>query len=140
MLVIGLPILAANAGTTPRAAYWIVGGLFAALGLFVALRGAVDLSRIRSGAYPLLRAIDQGDRTYLAWIYQKQIHSKVEGVKVGESNNIVLVTRDNKAIEIVLNKKTSPQALIGYLCSEFPEALVGYSDAHQAAIKARFDQ
>lgn len=119
-----------------RPAYWVVTGIFLLLGLSVLIFSLRDLLQIRSGAWPLLKAIEEGDQSYIVWIYNNEILSQVGGTAVGKSSNIMLYNRHGKLIQVVLGKKASLSAdtVIGYLASEFPAAHVGYSDQTRAAV------
>lgn len=96
-----------------------------------------DISSINTDTHPLLSAILKGNKEFVIWIYQKEIISKVEGANVGKSNNVVIWTKTNKQIEIVLSNKTSPLELIKYLSSMFPNASVGYSKETENEIKQK---
>lgn len=119
----------------PKIVYWIVTGIFLVLGFPILLLSLRDLSRIKSGTWPLLKAIKEGDKDYLVWIYNNEIVSQVSGVDVGKSSNIVLYNRSGKMLQVVLGKKASASAndVIGYLASAFPNAHVGYSDQTREA-------
>src|SRR3989344_8765184 len=127
-LLIGAPILVSNFIGNSQMAAWIISLLFILLVLLVIIRSMNDLSKIKSDSLPLLKAIKQKQLDYVVWIYQKEITSKVEGVKVSKSNNIIVRSNDNKHFEIVLTKKTSPTEIITYLTTLFPKVYVGYSD------------
>lgn len=128
LLFIGVPILISNFIGSSKVAAWIISLIFIILGLLVIIRSVNDLSKIKSDSFPLLKAIKQNQLNYIVWIYQKEITSKVEGVKVAKSNNIIVWSNNNKHYEIVLNKKTSPSEIIKYLSTLFPKAYVGYSE------------
>lgn len=116
--------------------YWIVTGIFVVLGFPLLILSLRDLSRIKSGTWPFLKAINEGQREYIVWIYNNEIISNVSGVDVGKSSNIVLYDRHGKMIQVVLGKKASASAndVISYLASEFPNAHVGYSDQTREAV------
>ncbi len=119
-----------------KIAYWIVTGIFVVLGFPLLILSLRDLSRIKSGTWPFLKAINEGQREYIVWIYNNEIISNVSGVDVGKSSNIVLYDRHGKMIQVVLGKKASASAndVISYLASEFPNAHVGYSDQTREAV------
>lgn len=119
-----------------KIAYWIFTGIIIALGFPMLIFSLRDLSRIKSGAWPLLSAISEGRKDYIVWIYNNEIVSKVSGIDVGKSSNIVLYDRHGKMIQVVLGKKASASAdkVIHYLASEFPNAYTGYSDQTRAAV------
>ncbi|MCC6182721.1 MAG: hypothetical protein IT237_12900 [Bacteroidia bacterium] len=137
ILLIGLPIICANFFDSNKASYWILGGIFTAIGLLMTIKPLKDISSINTDTHPLLSAILKGNKEFVIWIYQKEIISKVEGANVGKSNNVVIWTKTNKQIEIVLSNKTSPLELIKYLSSMFPNASVGYSKETENEIKQK---
>lgn len=120
----------------PKVAYWIVTGIFVMLGFPMLIFSLRDLSRIKSGTWPLLKAINEGQLEYIVWIYNNEIVSQVGGTAVGKSSNIVLYDRHGKMTQVVLGKKASLSAndVITYLASEFPGAYVGYSDQTREAV------
>lgn len=138
VLLIGLPILGANFYDESKTSYWVIGLLFVALGLLMTVKPILDISSIKSDNHPILKSIQTGTKDFIVWVYIKEITSKVEGVKVGKSNNVVIVTKLNKMIELVLNNKTSPEELIEYVKSQFPNALVGYTDENSEKVKSLF--
>lgn len=138
IIAVGLPIVSANFYDTQKVSYWVFGVLFVGIGLLIAVKSTMELNKIKNDMHPILNAITMGDKNFIVWMYQKQITSKVEGVNVGKSNNIVFITKTNKMIEIALNNKTSPDALISYISEQFPNALVGYTNEHQATMKHFF--
>lgn len=138
ILFIGLPILGANFYDESKTVYWIIGLLFMALGLLMIIKPLLDILSIKSDTHPILKSIQTGNKDFIVWVYIKEITSKVEGVKVGKSNNVVIVTKLNKMIELVLNNKTSPDELIAYVKSQFPDALVGYTTENSEKVKSLF--
>lgn len=130
----GAPFIIAVIVSESRAMYWGFGLFFVLLGVLITIISVRDLSKMKSGKLPLLNAMNGNERDYLVWIYLKQINSKVEGVKVGTAHNVVLYTKHNKMQELVLGKKTSPEEVINFLHSQFPEAYVGYTDENRAAV------
>lgn len=135
---IGLPIAGANFYDESKMSYWIFGLLFIGLSLFMIIKPIRDLSSLKSDSHPILNAIKTGDKNFIVWIYIKEIISNVEGVKVGKSNNVVIVTKMNKTMELVINRRTSPDELINYVKSEFPNALVGFTNENSEKVKALF--
>jgi|GEM_PF-4886830 hypothetical protein len=119
-----------------KVAYWIVTGIVVVTGFPMLILSLRDLSRIKSGTWPLLKAISEEQRDYIVWVYNNEIISQVGGTAVGKSSNIVLYNRHGKLIQVVLGKKASASAndVISYLASEFPSAFVGYSDQTKAAV------
>lgn len=119
-----------------KVAYWIVTGIFVALGFPMLIFSLRDLSQIKSGTWPLLKALNEGQNQYIVWIYNNEIISQVGGTAVGKSSNIILYDRRGKMIQVVLGKKASLSAndVIIYLASEFPDAHVGYSDQTREAV------
>lgn len=119
-----------------KVAYWIVTGIFVVLGFPMLILPLRDLSKIKSGTWPLLKAINEGQNQYLVWIYNNEIISQVGGTAVGKSSNIILYDRHGKMTQVVLGKKASASAndVISYLASEFPSAHVGYSDQTREAV------
>lgn len=138
ILFIGIPIVGANFFDESKTTYWIIGLLFIGLGLLMTIKPIRDVSSINSDTHPILKAIKSGDKSYIVWIYVKEIISKVEGVNVGKSNNVVIVTKLNKMIELVLNKKTSTDELIAYVKSQFPDTLVGFTNENSEKVKSLF--
>lgn len=138
VLLIGLPILGANFFDESKTSYWIMGLLFTGLGLLMVIKPILDILSINSDTHPILKSIQSGTKDFIVWVYIKEITSKVEGVKVGKSNNVVIVTKLNKMIELVLNNKTSPDELIDYVKSQFPNALVGYTSENSEKVKSLF--
>lgn len=136
--LVGLPFLGANFYDESKTSYWIFGILFSAIGLLIVIKSILELGKIKSDTHPLLNAIVKGDKSYLIWVYQKQIISKVEGANVGKSTNMMLVSKENKLIEIVLNKSTSPSEFTQYVINQFPNALVGFSEENELKVKNLF--
>ncbi len=112
---------------------WVISSIFIALGLLILVRSLAAINQIKSDELPLLKAIKNQESDFMVWIYIKEIVGKVEGVKVSKSNNVVICSKDNKHIEIVLSKKEDPEALIAYLLTLFPAALVGFTDENKIA-------
>lgn len=119
-----------------KVAFWIMTGLFLVLGFPILILSLRDLSRIRSGTLPLLKAINEHQKDYIVWIYNNEVISNVSGVAVGKSSNIVLYDRHGKTIQVILGKKASlsADAVVNYLASEFPDADTGYSDQTREAV------
>lgn len=138
ILLIGLPIFGANFYDESKTSYWVMGLLFIGLGLLMTIKPTLDILSIKSDTHPILKSIQTGSKDFIVWVYIKEITSKVEGVKVGKSNNVVIVTKLNKMIELVLNNKTSPDELIDYVKSQFPYALVGYTTENEEKVKSLF--
>lgn len=138
LFFIGVPILISNLFGDSNTAAWVISIIFIILGLLVIIRSINDLIKIKSDTLPLLNAINQKQLDYIIWIYQKEITSKVEGVKVGKSNNIIVCSNNNKHYEIVLGKKISPTEIIQYLSALFPKAYVGYSDEIKKEVELIF--
>lgn len=135
LLVIGTPMAIGSYFANNNKAGWVISIIFLLLGILVLNKALKDKKAINDDTLPLLAAIRRNQNDFLVWIYQKEITSKVEGVKVGKSNNIVVYTNQNKLIEIVLTKKSSPSEVIDYLSHHFPTALVGFSDENQQKFK-----
>lgn len=110
--------------------YWVFGLIFVLLGLFILLKSIADLNKIKSGQLPLLRAIEDADRGFVIWMYVQEINSKVEGIKVGTTNNVVVFDRNHKMESIILSRKGNPHDVLNFLCQHFPESKVGYTDEY----------
>jgi len=136
ILLIGIPMAIGSWFANQNKAGLIISMIFILLGLFMFSKSIKDLKKIKNDTLPLLYAIKNKQTDYIVWIYQKEITSKVEGVKVGKSNNIVVCSKDDKYFEIVLNKRTNPEEVITYLLKSFPSAYVGFSDEIKREVTA----
>lgn len=134
ILIVGLPFIIAVFASENKVLYWVFGLLFSLLGLFMIITSVRDLSKMKNGDLPILKAINQKEQDYLVWIYLKQINTKVEGIQAGTAQNLVLVTKNGKTQELVLGKKTPVSELVDYLSEQFPNAYVGYSDDNRSAV------
>lgn len=125
-----------------KVAYWIVTGIFVALGFPMLILSVKDLLQIRAGTWPILKAISEHQEDYVVWVYNNEVVSKVSGVDVGKSSNIMLYNKDGKLTQIILGKKASLSAntVIHYLASEFPAAHVGYTDEARGVMSKRFNK
>lgn len=126
-------LLFVNKASEGSTAGYIIIGLMLLIGLIMMI-SFKDLIAIKSDEYPLLKAIKEHQSDFVIWMYQKQITSTVEGINAGTSNNLIVCTKNDKMHEIVLGKKTSPADLINYLHTEFPEALIGFTDENKTAV------
>jgi hypothetical protein len=131
LLSIGIPMAIGSFFANNNKAGWIISIIFILLGLLIFIRSLSDFNKIKNDKLPLLYAIKNNQMDYLAWIYQKEIIGKVEGVKVSKSNNIVVCSKNNKHFEIVLSKKADPNEVITYLSNSFPKALIGFSEENK---------
>lgn len=132
--LVGAPFIVMGVKDGIHWGFLITGGVLTLLTLFLLMISIRDLSRINADELPILKAIRQGQKDYLVWMYVKEINTKVEGVQAGTSNNLVLINRQGKMEELVLNRKTSPYDIMDYLGTEFPDAHVGYSDDTRAEV------
>lgn len=117
---------------------WIISILFILFGLLVFIKSLSNHKKIKNNTLPLLQAIKNQQTDDVVWIYQKDIISKVEGVKVGKSSNLCICFRNDKYFEIVLGKKTNPEEVITYLSNAFPRALIGFSEENKKEIALLF--
>lgn len=114
----------------------IFGGLFIGLGLLVLYGALPVLIQIKSDTYPLLKAIKEGQKDYIIWVYNKQINTTAGhgGGTLGSSQNIIFYNKEGKSTEITLGGKTSPDSVIQYLATEFPNIQIGYADDTREAV------
>lgn len=115
-----------------KVVYWVFASIFIALGLFILIRSASELSRIQNGQLPLLKALKEGDSTFVTWLYVQQINTKAYGAQVGQSHNVVVCDRLGKQQIFVLNRKVDPEPVMEFLYASFPGALIGYSKENAA--------
>lgn len=131
ILLIGIPMAVGSWFANHNKAGLIISTIFILLGLYMFNKTIKDFKKINNDTLPLLYAIKNKQTDYIVWIYQKEIISKVEGVKVGKSNNIIVCSKDNKHTEIVLSNTMSPENVIAYLSDSFPKARLGYTDENK---------
>ncbi len=121
----------------------IIGGIFALLGL-LALKNVFPAAiKAKSGKHPLLKAIKEGQKDYLVWVYKKQIDTTLGsgGATIASSYNIAYFTKDckGKGGELVLSRKDSSDDLIDYLCTQFDIPYLGYADDTREAVNIYFE-
>ncbi|WP_412476417.1 DUF6709 family protein [Flavobacterium sp. TBRC 19031] len=135
IFLIGIPMAVGSWFANHNKAGLIISIIFILLGVFMLSKAIKDLKKIKNDTLPILYAIKNKQSDYIVWIYQKEIISKVEGVKVGKSNNIIVCSKDNKHIEFVLNNSISPESVISYLSNAFPNAYLGYTDENKKEVE-----
>lgn len=115
----------------------IFGGAFTGLGGFVLYKKLPDFMAIFSGNLPVLKALKEGDKDYVVWIYRQQIDTTMGngGATVGSTNNVMFYDRNGHSESLVL-RKTPAEDVIAFLKEEFPEARVGYDKKTRKEVSA----
>lgn len=113
----------------------IFGLIFFGLGAVVVIRKLGSFIAVFSGSLPILKAIKEKDESFLVWIYREQINTTAghNGTTLGTANNIVYFDRNGNNDTLVLSK-ISPDEIISYLVSVFPNAKVGYNEETKAEV------
>lgn len=92
--------------------------------------------------HPLLKAIKEGQKDYLVWVFIKQINTTVghDGPVVGGSKNVSIFPKDSggKGYDLVLNNSDDAANLVRYLTEEFEVPYLGFSDQTREAVYAEY--
>jgi hypothetical protein len=87
--------------------------------VFFPVKAAAD---VRKGRHEVVRAIQQGDSSYVLWFYEY-----ITQVKNGGSDHQVWIFgKDGRRFTIATNAKKAKE-ILEYLHQQFPPALYGYS-------------
>ncbi|MCB0400941.1 MAG: hypothetical protein KDD41_02580 [Flavobacteriales bacterium] len=118
------------------------GVLLLILGVIAFKRMLSDQLQARNDTHPILKAIKEGDRGYLMWVYVEQINTTLghDGPKVGTSQNVNYFTRDckGKGKTIMTGKNYTAAEIIAYLSTEFDIPYLDYSDKTREAMNTYF--
>ncbi len=134
ILLVGVLMLVAIFFSENKISYWIVVGFFFAIAIFITAISVKSLYLINSGKDPLLRAINEQDKGYLAWIYRNELTQQVGGINAAKSSIIIFYNRDGKQSQISIKRESIALGIIEYLSSEFPLAHLGYSKETREAV------
>lgn len=120
----------------------IIGGLITLGGIVVLIKSIPIAIGAKTGNHPFLKAIKNGQRDYIYWVYGQQINTTLGngGETIGKSNNINYFSKDckGKGIPIVLSKKDSPDEFIEFLQNHFDIPYIGYADETREAVNKYF--
>lgn len=139
ILAMGL-MFAYSALTTTKGsplAQAIIAGLCFLATFIVWFKSFRAIYQIKTDQHPLFQAIVNGDKTYLLWVFAKQINVKSsnEGITFGQRQNIIYYARGGENAEIALNKNGNTQEVLELLSMHFPEARIGFTPEYKAAVE-----
>lgn len=137
--IICAPLIGAEGSWTVGA---IFGGILALLGA-LALRNALpNILKAKTSKHQLLKAIEEGERDFLIWLYRTEIHVKENtlGQTVGTSNTLIYFDKNckGKGVELAVSKKDSAADLYDYLSENFDVPYLGYNDKNKNAVNEFF--
>lgn len=109
-------------------------GMFLVIGLVMMIKSLNEIGKIRSGEHGLIKAIENklDYPDYVVWIYQLTMVTKHEMIE-HKSRHASLIIRNNigKSLVFMPNSEEQVHDLIDFLSSEFPNALVGFSEENR---------
>ncbi len=111
---------------------WALAALTVFAGLLLIYIPVKTKRQINNGNHPILSAMDRNDHTFIVWIYEHI--TQVQGG--GSNHQIYIFLKNGKRINIGSNQNQS-QEIIHYLSSEFPDAILGYSEENESLHKER---
>lgn len=136
MIVIGLLIGVGTifggdeVGTGGIVFLWILTGICLLVAVITIRKSTKTSSQIKNGQHPLANAIQNGDKSYVLWIYEQIITSS--GINAAHQ---IWICYPNKKFDTISVKGAVAQDLLQYLADKFPNALVGYTPENQKRYK-----